>query len=586
MATDSHHMMIDLIPYLCLFFGIAGVVVPLLQRIRISPIIGYLICGIIIGPFGLIQISQLQPWVSHITIRDTNTVELIGELGIITLMFMIGLELSLDRLKELRRYIFGLGTLQILITAGIIATIAKLFDNSLEISILIGATFALSSTAIVMKFLEERKLINRPIGMLCLSILLMQDLAVIPILVLISSFTVNTQTNLLMDLGVSLIVGICVVIVIYWLGKRILKPLFQSVSFSKSPEWLAALVVFIVISFSLLTYMAELSMALGSFIAGLLIAETEFKHEVEIIINPLKGFLLGIFFLSIGMMINLKEILNYPLLLLLAIVGIYTLKSVILFILCYIFKVPARESAETAVYLSQPGEFALMILGIAMTSQLMPQDNIQFFLIVTVVSMMISPILFKLAPLAGNYSHRLSKNHKAMITPSNTHEKQEVVIAGFGRVGQLIGMVLKEQTIPYIAFDHDGESVQKLRKQNFKVIYGDARKKELWQHLIGDTVKVVVIAIDDDYLTSRILRLIKTKYPLLPIIVRSKHMKNTTMLYEKGANFVVTETLESSLHITQLVIEQLNASPNQAREIIESIRNRFNISHKRKENRQ
>ncbi|TNF65218.1 MAG: sodium:proton exchanger [Gammaproteobacteria bacterium] len=586
MTTDSHHMMIDIFPHICLFFGIAGVIVPLLHRLKVSPIIGYLICGIIIGPYGLIQFSQLQPWVNYISIKNTHTVELIGELGIITLMFMIGLELSLDRLKELRRYIFGLGTLQILITAGIITIVATLFKNTLQTAILIGSTFALSSTAIVMKFLEERKLINRPIGMLCLSILLMQDLAVIPILILISSFTGSTNTNLVIDLSISLIMGVCAVVIIYWLGKKILKPLFQSIHFSKSPEWLAALVVFIVITFSMLTYMAELSLALGSFIAGLLIAETEFKHEVEIIINPLKGFLLGIFFLSIGMMINPIEIFNYPLLLLLSIIGIYTLKSVIIFLLCVVFKVPARHCAETAVYLAQPGEFALMILGIAMTTQLMPQESIQFFLIVTVLSMMVSPLLFKLAPIASHYAQQLFKNHKSLIKSANAHEKHEIVIAGFGRIGQLVSMVLKEQNIPYIAFDHDGESIQKLRKDNFKVIYGDARKKELWHHLINDNVKTVVIAIDDDKITGRIIKLLKTEYPLMSVIARSKNMKNANILYENGANYVVTETLESSLHIAQLTIEQLGHEPEKVRDIIESIRNNFINTYQSSENSQ
>jgi monovalent cation:H+ antiporter-2, CPA2 family len=353
-----------------LFFGIAGVVVPLLQRLRMSPVLAYLLCGVVIGPYGLAAMADTYPWLSAVTIKELNTVQMLGELGIITLMFMIGLELSLGRLKELRRFIFGLGSAQILLTALVIFLIASWFDNALEAAILLGASFALSSTAIVMKLLEERHLSNRPVGVLCFSILLMQDLAVVPILVLATSFTGAADESISMTLLTSLGIGACTVLAMMMLGKRILAPLLQSVSTSRNAEWLAAFIVFIVIACAAITEAAGLSLALGAFLAGLLIAETEFKHEVEVIVSPLKGLLLGIFFLSVGMMINVEEILRQPFLLAISVVGIFTLKAAIIFPLCLWFKVPHRQAAEVSVYLAQPGEFALLILGVAMAGNL------------------------------------------------------------------------------------------------------------------------------------------------------------------------------------------------------------------------
>jgi len=408
-ATQHHHL-IDIISNILLFFAISGVVVPLMQRAKISPVLGYLICGIIIGPFGIAQLSDMHQWVSYISISNPETVNVLGELGIITLMFMIGLELSFDRLRELRRFIFGLGSAQILITALVICAIASFYDNSLQASILLGASFALSSTAIVMKLLEEQKLSSRPIGILCFSVLLMQDLAVVPILVLASSFTGDAQTNVLTALGTSLLLGAATVAAMYWLGKRVLTPTLRSVSFSTAPEWLAAFIVFLVLTCSVLTYAVGLSLALGAFMAGLLIAETEFKHEVEVVIAPLKGLLLGVFFLSVGMMVDLTEVMRHPGLLTASVIGIYTLKACILLLICLAFNVPGRHSVEASIYLAQPGEFALMILGVAMSTQLLPASDVQFFLLVTVVAMMVTPFLFKIAAYCksvGRTAHSL-----------------------------------------------------------------------------------------------------------------------------------------------------------------------------------
>ncbi len=569
-GAEAHHL-VNLLSRILLFFGIAGVVVPFLQRFKISSILSYLLCGIIIGPHGLASLSSTYPWLDYFTIENTTTVQMLGELGIITLMFMIGLELSLNRLREMKLYIFGLGSVQIISTGFAIYFVARYFNNSIEASILLGASFALSSTAIVVQLLEERHLSNRPIGILCFSVLLMQDLAVVPILLLVASFTPNDSHNIIGALVTSLLIGGLGIFVAFMMGKLLLRPLLVSISLTRNPEWLADFTVFITIAFAVITNMAGLSLALGAFLAGLLIAETEFRHEVNIIVSPLRGILLGIFFLSIGMIINVSEIFNHPLMLLLSVVGICLLKSIILFILCLGLKIPGKQAIEASIYLAQPGEFALLILGVAFTANIMDVHDVQFFLLVTVIAMMVTPLLFKLAPIIGRYTSHYFEDRPLKIDPPLA-EEPFIIIAGLGQVGELIAKVLEEQKISYIAFDHYAERVQTLKKKGFNVIYGDARKIELWHRLQNKNVIAAIIAIDDYKATHRILKSLLAQWPLLPIIVRSEDFSVIKELYDLGAIHVVSETLESSLAIIHALMKQLGSDPNSIDEILKKIR--------------
>ena len=570
-ALHSAQHLGQILPDLLLFFGLAGLVVPLLQRLRLSSVLAYLLCGVAIGPYGLSALADDYPWLAFLSIADRATVETLGELGIITLMFMIGLELSLGRLKELRRFIFGLGSAQILLTGLVIFLIASWFGNSLEAAILLGASFALSSTAIVMKLLEERRLHSRPIGVLCFSVLLMQDLAVVPILVLAAYFTGVTYGPVGVAMISSLGIGLGTVLLMMLLGKRFLAPLLKALSASRSAEWLAALTVFLVIACAALTEVAGLSLALGAFLAGLLIAETSFKHEVEVIIAPLKGLLLGIFFLSIGMMINIGEVFRTPLLLALAVIGIFSLKAVILFPLCLAFGVPHRRAAEAALYLAQPGEFALLILGVAMAGNIMPAQHVQFFLLVTALAMMVTPLLFKAAPFAANLAGRLTGSDAPEVEMPQSGERV-VMIAGFGRVGKLLADALAEQQIAYLGIDHHAERVEALKKQGFRVIYGDARKLELWQRLHSDQVMAAVIAMDDHAATFGILRALRARWPLLPIIVRARDTGDIAALYAMGATAVVAETLESSLSVARLVMQEAGTDAGVIDTILDQLR--------------
>lgn len=569
----QHLSLISIITGTLTFFGIAGIIIPLLERIKISPMLGYIICGAAIGPFGIAQLSEYYPWTSSISISNTETVYTLGELGIISLMFMIGLELSLDRLKAFKKLIFGLGSMQIYITALSIFLIATQFFNyTYQAAILIGASFALSSTAVVMRLLEEENLSSRPVGILCFSILLMQDLAVVPILILASSFTGGAETNIIITLLTSLVASSIAVICIYWVGNKLITPLLHSVCYATGAEWLTAFTVFIVFAFSALTYSAGLSLALGGFIAGLLIAETEFSHEIDIIVTPLKGVLLGVFFLSIGMMIDFTLIIQRPFALTFFLLGLFILKSTIIFFASLLFKIPKQEAAQAAFYLAQPGEFALMILGVAISAKLLSTNTVQFYLIATVIGMIFTPLLFNIGNKVKVYlMPAQNKNESDQILTDTTGEGI-VLIAGLGRFGGLITNVLEKGHIPYLGFDTNIERVQQLKKENIHIIYGDARKKELWNHLMKNNVQAVVITIDSYEATKQVLISLRKQFPLLTIIVRSNNTHNSKSLYENGATAVISETLESSLRIAEILMEKLERDPQEIQRTLEATR--------------
>jgi len=554
-VTDNHHLT-SLVPNLLLFFGVAGLTVPLLQQLRLSPVLAYLFLGIVIGPYGLGQLSTNYAWLTYVTITDLETVQVLGELGIITLMFMIGLELSLSRLVTLKKYIFGLGSAQIIVTATLIFLIARQLDASVESSIILGAALALSSTAIVMKLLEDKGKLNRPIGSLCFSVLLMQDMAVVPILVLISSFSGSASDNVPLSLFTSIMIGLAAVMLILSFGRKILTPLINSVSKTRNPEWLIAFTVFFTMVCSAITEAVGSSLALGAFLAGLLVAETALRHEIEVTLNPLKGMLLGIFFLSVGMKVNIMTVLSQPFLIALLVVGIFILKASVILLLCRLFKLPQKHATQAAIYLSQPGEFALVILGGALTTRFMSEDTIELFLIVVSIAMILTPIVFNMAPKLYRVFYD-EKGDQMEHLDMTQYEKPLVIIAGFGRVGQLLGRALVEEKIDYVGIDSRVDHVLNMRREGYNVVVGDARNIKLWQRLNPEDFLAAVIAIDDYEATHNIVNSIRSEWPVLPIIARTKDTIDLNILYAKGVRHIVAETLETSLSIARLLLQQL-----------------------------
>lgn len=383
---------------LLILLGVVGLTIPFLQRFRISPVIGFLLCGIVVGPYGLSLWLQDLEWANVLGIRNGEIVKSFAEMGIIFLMFMIGLKLSLNELWSMRHHVLGLGGCQILLTATVIFIIARWFGNSMEMSILLGACFALSSTAVVMQVLAEKNKEDSPVGKLSFSILLMQDLAVVPILTMLSAFSGGAEGNLFFVILKAMLVAILAIAAIYFIGQKVLEPILIYLKPEKQPEWLMSFVLFLVIGMAMLTESFGLSAALGAFMAGLLLAETEYKDDVEVIISPVKGLLLGVFFLSVGMMIDVRAAMDNPVWIILSVVGIGALKASLLFLLCRAFRVEKTVSAETSILLGQGGEFVFVIVAMAQPFGILSASDAQFFMLITAISMFFTPFVASLAP--------------------------------------------------------------------------------------------------------------------------------------------------------------------------------------------
>lgn len=579
--SNQAHGILPLLSSMILFFAIAGIVVPFLKRVGVSQILGYLICGLIIGPYGLNNLVNQYPLLAYVTISDGDLVSIIGELGIVALMFMIGLELSFARLKELRKYVFGLGSLQIVSTAVVISVICLYFGQASQTAILIGAALALSSTAIIIHLLQETHKLNQPVGKIAFSILLMQDLAVVPILVLVGAMSNIAEVNIFIILLKAIFTAFVAIMVIYFLGKTILRPILNYLSLANHPEWLTAITMFLLVSAAAITEIVGLSAALGAFLVGLLIAETEYKHEIMVIIEPIKGILLGIFFLSVGMIIDINLFIKQPIWFILAAIMLFSVKTIINFILCLIFKIPKNRAIEVSVTLAQCGEFAFLIITLALAQNLLAKPIAQFLLMVVAMSMLITPFTIKLARPIGKIINKIFSLNisEAKFEQNLSQEDRHVIIAGYGRVGKVVGDVLEKRLVPFVAIDRDIELVEENKKKGFKILYGNAKRTALLRRLNISNAAAFVIAIQNIEDSLHILQELKKSYPTLPIIVRAKDTSRLEELYENGAKYVITETLESGLQIASYLLESLGMKHSEALDYIEQKRKLSLIEH-------
>lgn len=533
-----------------LFFAAAGIVVPFLHRLRISPVLGYLIVGGIIGPYGLGLFTDDVPWLSNMVISDLQGVQTLAELGVIFLMFMIGLDLSLDRLWAMRRWVFGLGSLQVLVTAVVIGAIARGFGNSPGASMVLGACLALSSTAIVMQLLIERRQLATPLGRSSFSILLMQDLAVVPILFLVGVLGAKMDDGLELALVFALGKAALVIVGIYMIGRMVVHPLFHMVARARNVEMFMAATLLMVIGSASITGLAGLSMALGAFLAGLLLAETEFRHEIEVNIEPFKGLLLGLFFMSVGMGIDYRIVGHEALWISATVLGLFLLKSVITASLCLIFGLPRHTSLEAGLLLGQGGEFAFVVVGLAMTLKLIPADLGQFMLIVTGLTMVVTPLV---AHTAGRLAARLESRATTVFQEGDLEQLGEieghVIIAGYGRVGHILGRTLDADGIPFLALDTNPNGVAHARSQGKPVYYGDASRLEMLRRAHAETARVLVLTMDNTEAAEHVVRVVHSEIPQLPIIARARDADHASLLYSLGAQEVILETVEASLQL-------------------------------------
>ena len=557
-----------------LFLALSGVLMPLLSRLRINPVLGFLSVGVLLGPYGLASLAGTWPVLSWFTFARPEDVEFLAELGVIFLMFMIGLEMSVERLWSMRRLVFGLGGLQVALSAAAVGGLALWFGNSIEAAVILGVVLAFSSTAIVMQLLIQRRELGTPLGQSTFAILLFQDLAVVPLLVLISILGASSgEGSFASLLGSAVVKGVLTVVLIYLIGRRVVRPLFHQITVEKQPDTFTALTLLTTLGVAALTWYAGLSMALGALLAGLIIAETEFRHEVEITIEPFKGLLMGLFFMSVGMGIDLRALLAEPLWIPLSVVGLLAMKALIIFVLLRVFGLSWGRSAEGGLLLGQGGEFAFIVIGMALALGLLERQVGQFMLIVVGVSMLVAPVVARLGQSLGDNIDRRA----APPAPEDMEVGElggHVIIAGYGRVGQMVGQMLAEQGVAFVAIENDAQLIAHQRKAGVPLVFGDASRPELLRKLRIDQARAVVLTMDHTAAAIHAVQGIRRLMPMMRIIARARDEKHALLLREAGASVVVPETLESSLKLTGWVLETLGVPSDAALRLLEQERER------------
>ena len=512
--------------------------VAVFRYLRISSTIAYFFVGLLLGPFAF----GLLP--------NTESVKHFVEFGIVFLMFTIGLEFSLPKLNSMRKIIFGLGAIQVVTTILTTMAISRLFNLNFGSAFIIGSAFSLSSTAIVLKILVERIDLNSRHGKLATGILLFQDLAVIPILILIPAISSDSY-DLYTISGLIFIKVLILFTILFWLGKPILNFWFGIVAKQKSRELFVLNVLMITLIFSYLTNLTGLSYALGAFIAGMLISETRYRYQVESDIASFRDILLGLFFISIGMMLNISIFIDY-LFIIIAIFTLYTFFKVILIsVLTKIYSYEWGVGLRVGIILGQAGEFSFVVLSLGNDQGLLTGDLFQIILSTCLLSMLVSPFLI---PLNGKIARFLSKNYlrnsqKVVANIEDTGKvlNDHVILCGFGRSGQYLARFLKEESVSFIAIDMDLNRVNDAASAGELVMYGDASRRVVLKAAGIAKAKAVVITYADDRASSKVLHVIRDDYPDLPVIVRTADDSTIIQLQNDGASEVIPEVLEGSL---------------------------------------
>jgi CPA2 family monovalent cation:H+ antiporter-2 len=555
------------VPFLSevIVFLVATVVIaPLARGLRLSPILGYLAVGIAAGPSGWGLVDNVEE------------VRAFAELGVVFLLFAVGLELSFERLKTFAPMIFGLGAAQVVATAAAIGSVAFFWGNSLQVSVLLGLCLGLSSTAMVIQLLSESGQLVTRHGRACFAVLLFQDLAVVPILMLVTVFGGQGEGGAVgMQALLVLVKALLATGVIVLLGHFLLPRLFLLVTASRTPEVFVAMALLTILVTSLATGIAGLSMALGAFLAGLLLSKTEFRHQVESDIEPFKGLLLGLFFMAVGMSIDLAAVADRAEHTALSVIGLIGLKATIVFILCLAFNLPREVAVRVSLLLAEAGEFAFVVIGVAtLQYALIPPNVAQFMVIVAGVSMLLTPLL---ALAANHLGKRFQSHHDATEAEAEAQIdvgelSGHVIIAGFGRVGRTVAQLLASKDIAYVAVDRDLGQVRDGRKHELSVVYGNATDRDLLQKLGAERATLVLIALGDPGDATRMLEAIGGQWPGVKFLARARDAEHAATLSAMGVEDVVPETLEASLQLGGLVMRTLGMPSTVVNEAIESAR--------------
>ena len=533
--------------------GTAGIVVPIVSRLGFSPVLGYLGAGALLGPLGLGSLIGSFPALFWFTVGDAKDVAGIAELGVVFLLFLIGLELSLQRLLTMRRLVFGLGGLQVLITTALLAGVAVYAGGNLSEGIILGASLSLSSTAIVLELLSSQGRLKTNVGRASFAVLLLQDLAVIPILMFISLLAAGSGGSVLGSLGRALLQAAIALTVIVVFGRVLLQPLFHLVAATRSRDLFIATVLFVIIAAGVIANQAGLSMALGAFVAGLLLAETEYRKAIEATIDPFKGLLLGIFFFTVGMDIDVRELLREPLLLAAGVVALVAVKSLLIIGLAKLFRLSWPVAVEMGLLLGPGGEFAFVGIGMAADFRLIGAPVASFALVVTSITMALTPLLSFVARRFATRLRAAGTAPSELIARPSAGGKHAIVV-GYGRVGKVVCALLKEHGIHYIAADSDAATVTRDRRDGHDVYYGDAADPKFLEICgLADAAGVIITIHDRDLIDDIVAHVRAVRSDVL-IVSRARDADHARHLYQLGATDAVPETVEASLQLSEAAL--------------------------------
>ncbi|HSE02449.1 MAG TPA: monovalent cation:proton antiporter-2 (CPA2) family protein [Burkholderiales bacterium] len=534
-----------------LFLAAAVVGVPLLKRLGLSSVLGYIVAGAVIGP-----------WVLNLA-GDVESVRAYAEIGIVLLLFLIGLEVLPSRLWEQRRQVFGLGAAQVVATGTILGLAAWVLGVAPGAAAIIGFGLALSSTAIGLQILIEKKQLSTPQGRAGFAVLLFQDLAVIPLLAVLPVMTEGHAGAVHAAGGFSPVVTVLLLAAVVAAGHYLLRPYFRVLADAGSQEVFTAGALLVVLAVGVFMHQLGISMALGAFVAGMLLASSEYRHEIEADIEPFKGLLLGLFFMAVGMSVNFGLIADEPLKIAGLVIALVSLKAAVVFALARAFGEEARSAYPLAVVLSQGGEFAFVLFSLAAGERLLPAGLADLLVAVVTISMLTTPFLV-------NLLHYLARRGGSVIPEGAAppSEDNPVIIAGFGRFGQIVGRILATRGIPFTALDHDSEQLDFFAQFGEKVYFGDASRLDLLRAARADKAAILVIAIDDIEASMKCAEIAKQHFPRLKIFARAHNRLHAYRLLDLGIARVWRETFHSSTEMAGRVLTELGLPESTAEETV------------------
>ncbi|WP_421694179.1 cation:proton antiporter [Aestuariivirga sp.] len=533
--------------------GVAGLAVPLFLRVGVNAVVAFLVMGILLSPDVMGPIAQRIPVFEILNIGDPESLGHIAELGVVFLLFLIGLELSFERLNTMRRLVFGLGGLQVVLSLFAIAGGAFAMGFDVRTALVAGAALSLSSTAIVVQLLSDTKRLGSQTGRLSFAILLMQDLAVIPLLLLVPILGQRVEGNIAVSVLLALLQAAVAIAVIVIVGRFLLRPLLRLVARTGSSDLFMAATLLIAVGTGAVASIAGISMTLGAFIAGLMLAETEYRRAIEAVIEPFKGLLLGTFFLVVGLKLDLDTLFRAPVYTLGLAAGLILLKGSIVYVLARLFRVNRGAALESAMLLGPCGEFGFVLAAAAIATGLIDDPTNRNIMLLVTLTMIAIPFLGKFgASISRGMRRRAAVASVEAVLPAD--DEARVVVAGFGRVGHLIASMLDEHKIPYLAIDSDADLVSRESKAGSNVYYGDAANVEFLKRCGLDKARALAVTMDNPVRVDEVVRVARSLRADLKIIARARDERHAQRLYTSGVTEAVPETIESSLQLGEAIL--------------------------------